>query len=100
MKIFLYRFLKSTGLFVISTLLLLSCNKWIDTKINIDPDSPADVSMNLMLPPIQQAMGYNLAGNDMVLTTNIWMQQFDGVDRQAYTCLLYTSPSPRDGLLS
>jgi hypothetical protein len=41
--------------------------------------------MNLMLPPIQQAMGYNLAGNDLVLTTNIWMQQFDGVDRQAYT---------------
>jgi len=85
MKIFLYRFLKSTGLLFISALLLLSCNKWIDTKINIDPDSPADVPMNLMLPAIQQAMGYNLAGNDMVLTTNIWMQQFDGVDRQAYT---------------
>jgi hypothetical protein len=85
MKIFLYRFLKSTAFLFISALLLLSCNNWIDTKINVDPDSPADVSMNLMLPPIQQAMGYNLAGNDMVLTTNIWMQQFDGVDRQAFT---------------
>ncbi len=85
MKIFLYRFLKSTGLLFISALLLLSCNNWIDTKTNIDPDSPSDVPMNLMLPAIQQAMGYNLAGNDMVLTTNIWMQQFDGVDRQAYT---------------
>lgn len=85
MKKFLYRFLKSTGLLFISALLLISCDKWIDTKTNINPDSPADVPMYLMLPAIQQAMGYNLAGNDMVLTTNIWMQQFDGVDRQAYT---------------
>jgi hypothetical protein len=38
-----------------------------------------------MLPAIQQEMGYNLAGNDLVRTSNIWMQQFDGVDRQSFT---------------
>ena len=85
MKKFLYRFFKSTLLLFISALLLISCNNWIDTKTNINPDSPADVPMNLMLPAIQQAMGYNLSGNDLVRTTNIWMQQFDGVDRQSYT---------------
>ena len=85
MKRFLYRFLKSTVLISFSALLLISCDKWIDDKTNINPDSPADVPMNLMLPAIQQAMGYNLSGNDLVRTTNIWMQQFDGIDRQSYT---------------
>ena len=85
MKKFLNKFLKSTGFVFISALLLISCDNWIDPQTNIDPDSPADVPMNLMLPAIQQAMGYNLSGNDFVRTTNIWMQQFDGVDRQSYT---------------
>ncbi len=42
-----------------------------------------------MLPAIQQAMGYTLAGNDFILTTNSWMQQLDGVDRQSYTISRY-----------
>ena len=64
-------------------LVLTSCNKWIDTDINIDPDAPADVPMNLMLPAIQQSLGYNMAGNDIVRTTNMWMQQYDGTARQS-----------------
>jgi hypothetical protein len=85
MKKFVYKFLKSTGFVFITALMLISCDKWIDTDKNINPDAPADVPMNLMMPAIQQAMGYNLSGNDLVRTTNIWMQQFDGVDRQSYT---------------
>ena len=75
--------IKITGL----TLLLSvfsSCN-WIDTSLNTDPDSPSDVPLNLMLPNIQQAFGYNMAGNELVRTTAIWMQQFDGIDRQSFT---------------
>jgi hypothetical protein len=45
--------------------------------------------MNLMLPAIQQNVGYTLGGNDMVLTTDSWMQQFDGVSRQSYTVSRY-----------
>tara|TARA_R110000796_G_scaffold67449_2_gene154669 strand:- start:98500 stop:99882 length:1383 start_codon:yes stop_codon:yes gene_type:complete len=65
--------------------LTISCEKWNDSTINIDPDSPADVPMNLLLPAIQQSMGYNLVGNNTTRTTNIWMQQFDGTDRQSFT---------------
>lgn len=66
-------------------LLFVSCSAWIDHDINVDPDSPSDVPMNLLLPAVQQSIGYVLLGNDAVRTTNIWMQQFDGVDRQSYT---------------
>ncbi|TVZ58906.1 SusD-like starch-binding protein associating with outer membrane [Flavobacteriaceae bacterium MAR_2010_105] len=62
-----------------------SCDSWIDQDINVDPDAPANVPMNLLLPAIQQSMGYNLVGNNSVRTNNIWMQQFDGTDRQSFT---------------
>jgi len=76
---------------VVQTLVLLfvSCDAWIDHDINVDPDSPSDVPMNLLLPAVQQTIGYVLLGNDAVRTTNIWMQQFDGVDRQSYTTARY-----------
>lgn len=85
MKRYIYKLTKTVGLLVFSTLILASCDSWIDTDINTDPDAPADVPMNLLLPSIEQAVGYNLCGNDFVRTTNIWMQQFDGVTRQSYT---------------
>jgi SusD/RagB-like outer membrane lipoprotein len=72
-------------LIVLSLIISASCSKWIDEDINIDPDSPSDVPMNLLLPAIQQSMGYNLLGNNSVRTNNIWMQMFDGTDRQSFT---------------
>ncbi len=85
MKKYTNYIIKVAGVILGVTLLLTSCQKWIDTDINKDPDSPSDVPMKLMLPAIEQALGYNMAGNDLVRTTNIWMQQFDGVDRQSFT---------------
>jgi hypothetical protein len=76
---------KTVGLAFALILFFTSCDKWIDTDLNIDPDAPADVPMNLMLPAIEQSLGYNMVGNDLVRTTNIWMQQFDGVSRQSFT---------------
>ena len=73
------------GLIFLLVLFMSSCEKWIDPDLNTDPDAPADVPMNLLLPAIQQSMGYNLLGNDCVRTNNIWMQQFDGVERQSFT---------------
>jgi len=81
--------LKTIGIVFLIVLGFTSCDQWIDTDLNIDPDAPADVPMNLMLPAIQMDMGFNMAGNDMVRTTNIWMQQFDGVERQSYTQARY-----------
>lgn len=77
--------LMSAGLTLIIFLSFSSCEKWIDTEINVDPDAPAEVPMKLMLPALEQSFGYLMAGNDIVRTTNIWMQQFDGVARQSYT---------------
>jgi len=74
-----------TVLALFITLISVSCSNWIDEEINTDPDAPANVPMYLLLPAIQQSMGYNLVGNDNVRTNGIWMQQFDGVERQSYT---------------
>jgi hypothetical protein len=89
MKKYIYNIFKGAGLAFVFVLVLSSCDKWIDTDINIDPDAPADVPMNLMLPAIQQAMGYNLGGNDLVRVTNMWTQHFDGVVRQSETQAKY-----------
>jgi hypothetical protein len=89
MKKNIYKIVKFAGVFLAAALILASCDTWIDTEINVNPDAPADVPMNLMLPAIQQNLGYTLGGNDMVLTTDSWMQQFDGVTRQSYTVSRY-----------
>jgi hypothetical protein len=89
MKKYLNKFIKIAGLIFVSALMLVSCDQWIDTDINIDPDAPADVPINLIMPGIQQTLGYVMCGNDMVLTTNNWMQQFDGVTRQSHTIARY-----------
>ncbi|NOR76542.1 MAG: SusD/RagB family nutrient-binding outer membrane lipoprotein [Draconibacterium sp.] len=89
MKKYIYNIFKSAGLVLLLAITITSCDTWIDTDLNIDPDAPADVPMNLMLPAIEQSLGFNLAGNDVVRVTNIWMQQFDGVDRQSYTQARY-----------
>jgi hypothetical protein len=89
MKKYINNIFKTAGLSLIFVLSLSSCEKWIDTSLNTDPDSPADVPMKLMLPAIEQKLGYNMGGNEIVRTTNIWMQQFDGVDRQSLTEAVY-----------
>ncbi len=101
MKNYLYKFMKIAGLMFVSALMLVSCDTWIDPEINTDPDAPADVPINLMLPAVEQSLGYIMCGNDMVLTTNNWMQQFDGVSRQALDIARYTYlPSAVDNLWS
>ena len=90
MKKYINNIFKALGLTFVFILVLSSCSKWVDTEVNIDPDSPADVPMNLMLPAIEQSLGYNMAGNDNVRVTNMWMHQFDGVVRQSLNQAQYT----------
>lgn len=74
----------NAGLFLLMALVITSCN-WIDEEINVDPDSPSDVPMEFILPAIQANLGYVVQGNDNVRTTNLWMQFYDGEDRQSFT---------------
>ncbi len=72
------------GLFILIALAFTSCNKWIDTGINVDPDSPADVPMNLLLPTVEARFAFTLAeGNDGLRTLSLWDQQMTGVARQS-----------------
>jgi hypothetical protein len=66
-------------------LIMTSCSDWIDPDLNIDPDTPSEVSLNLLLTPIEQKMGFSLLGNDAVRLNNMWTQHFNGIARQSYT---------------
>lgn len=83
-----HRILK-VGLMIALVTFISSC-EWIDPELNVDPDAPGDVSMALLIPGIQQTMGFNLIGNNSVRTTNMWMQLYDGVSRQSHTEGKYT----------
>jgi len=78
------KILINTGLFLLMALVITSCN-WIDEELNVDPDAPSDVPMEFLLPAIQANLGYVGQGNDIVRTTNLWMQFYDGEDRQSFT---------------
>ena len=85
--------------FFIMALFLTSCDKWIDTDINIDKDRPTVVPMQFLVPSIQVSMAYDLGGNDAVRISNIWMQYFDGTDRQSLAQAAYLIlPSDPDNL--
>lgn len=64
--------------------LFTSCEKWIDPDINENPNSPSDVTMQTILPSIEANMSYRiLGGNEVLIAQSIWLQQMDGVARQA-----------------
>jgi len=73
------------GVILLLVAFISSCEKWIDPAINDNPDSPVTVPMSLIVPAIQQTMGYNLMGNNTVRTSNLWVQLYDGVLRQSFT---------------
>lgn len=77
------RYMKIITTIALLLVLLPACEKWIDPSINIDPDSPLDVPMKLLLPAIQAPMAYDIGGNDAVRVTGILMQHLDGVGRQS-----------------
>lgn len=70
---------------LIFAVFLTSCDKWIDTDINISPNSPSDVPMKLLLPSIEANIAFSLEGNDLVRPTNIWLQYYNGNARQSLT---------------
>jgi len=65
-------------------LFFTGCEKWIDKDVNINPDVPSDVPMNLLIPSMELSMSYQIGGIRAVKTTNIYMQFLNGVARQSY----------------
>ncbi len=53
------------GTILLLAVFISSCEKWIDPKINEDPDSVVDVPYNLLLPAIEVDLGYVIGGMDI-----------------------------------
>ncbi|MEI6275719.1 MAG: SusD/RagB family nutrient-binding outer membrane lipoprotein [Prolixibacteraceae bacterium] len=76
-------FKMNIALLVIFSLFFTGCKKWIDTDMNINPDVPSNVPMSLLVPSMELSMAYQIGGIRAVKTTNIYMQQINGVARQS-----------------
>jgi len=61
--------------------LFSSCEKWIDTDLNNDPNNPEKTYYNVVLPTIEASIAYQYGG-DLSRPAAIWMQQLSGVGNQ------------------
>ena len=68
---------------LISLFAFTGCEEWIDTDINIDPDVPSDVPVELLMPSMEAALAYHIGGTRAVKTTAIFLQQINGVARNS-----------------
>lgn len=59
---------------------IASCN-FIDPELNVDPNNPLDVSMDLLLPQAQVTYAY-VQGGDFGRYVSCWTQHHAGVERQ------------------
>ena len=79
------RFLKYLMSALLAVIFLFtSCKKWVDPALNIDPDNARDVYSALILPAAEGNLAFTFQGFDYVGTTGMWLQYFEGLDRQAY----------------
>jgi len=73
-------YLIKISLIIFAVLFLLSCEKWIDPDINIDPDQASEVTMATILPSVEAYVAYSICGgSDIVGFQSVWLQQLDGV---------------------
>ena len=68
---------------LVIVLLTTSCEKWVDPDLNIDPDNAMDVYSGLILPAAEGNLAFIFQGFDYVGVTGMWLQYFEGLDRQA-----------------
>jgi hypothetical protein len=64
-----------------------SCN-FIDSDLNVDPNNPADVPLNLLLPQAQATWAY-VQGGDMGRYVSCWTQHHSGQERQHQAIEVY-----------
>lgn len=90
MNIMKHKILMKVGLFVLLVGLVSSCN-WINTDINVSPNSPSVVPMNLLLPSVEAQTAFDVVNsNDYTRTVSMWIQQTTGIARQSQAEGAYT----------
>jgi hypothetical protein len=63
-------------------MLLSSCEKWIDPKMNVDPNNPTEVAMAQLVAPIEANLAY-VVGGELARFVCPWMQQIAGLQSQS-----------------
>lgn len=74
---------------ILLSVFALSCDRWVDTNLNVDPTSPSDVPMKVVLPTTQAGIAYVLGG-DFGRFIGCFTQQINGLDRQHLGIFNYT----------
>lgn len=65
---------------ILAATLFTSCKKFLD--VNQNPNSPSNVSPDVILTASEVQLGYTVGGADVSLITGIFTQQITGSDRQ------------------
>lgn len=84
--------LKSVALVVATTSLaaiITSCNQWIDTSLNTDPNNPSTVSITSQLPALEGSLAFT-NGGQISRYACMFTQQYAGTDRQHAGYYAYT----------
>jgi hypothetical protein len=78
-------------IFISALLIMLacSCEKWIDPKMNVDPNNPTDVAMPQLVAPIEANLAY-ITGGEIARWDCVWMQQIAGIQSQSAENDIYT----------
>jgi len=66
-----------------------SCDKWIDSSINIDPNNLTTASLKVILPTAEAGLAYQVGG-DIGRYVGLFNQHFTGVSRQSEGYYKYT----------
>ncbi|MBK8490563.1 MAG: SusD/RagB family nutrient-binding outer membrane lipoprotein [Saprospirales bacterium] len=69
-------------IFVVSLALVAGSCNFIDPELNVNPNNPLDVPINLLLPQAEVSIAY-VMGGDLGRTVAMWTQHHAGVDRQS-----------------
>lgn len=69
--------------------LFSSCDTWIDSSLNKDPNNPTDVAMAQLVAPIQANLAY-IVGGELARWDCVWMQQIAGIQSQSAENDIYT----------
>jgi hypothetical protein len=78
-----------SGFLCLTVLTMLgSCDKWIDSSLNTDPNNPVKVSLDLILPSVQVGLAYQMGG-DIGRFTGLFTQHYTGVNRQHLGIYIY-----------
>lgn len=63
------------------TAMLGSCDKWIDSSINTDPNNLTTASLKVILPTAEAGLAYQMGG-DIGRYTGLFTQHYTGIGRQ------------------